>query len=261
MSPTSPNQTTDASPHPAEETLKTPDPPVVKPRKFFKSRNALPADFAPDTQLPFSHIHPRFQPAHTRTESPSNHTNHFAHHGVQGLFKHSAQEPGQEVVPEEHPVEIVRKKSPKKKIPLEKKPPKPPKEKVEKPKKEKKVKVNANGALPETSPKKTETNSPNKRFLGRTRNKVVNYDEDADEDEFARKLDKIQLKTAQLGQLSENSPNPQITQTTPSYNAMESPSTRDLVSSTPMLVPAPQISPAPQAKIVLRISKVRHQKK
>lgn len=224
----------------------------MKPRKFFKSRNAVPVDFTPDIQLNFNKIHPRFQPAHARTGSPSNHTNHFAHHGVQGLFK-QVPEPGQEHI-EEH--EVVEKKTPKPrkpKTPVEKK---PVKEKVEKPKKEKKGKISVDTSVKTTPAKKTEKseiNSPNKRYLGRTRNKVVNYDEEADEDEFDRKIEKIQLKTAQATIISQGT-----SQEMQVNSEMASPSTRDIVAAgSPMVVPVPQISPAPQAKIVLRISKVK----
>ena len=111
------------------------------------------------------------------------------------------------------------------------------------------MKLNADGSVATPPIKKTEINSPNKRYLGRTRNKVVNYDEEADEDEFVRKIEKIQLKTAQ-----------QASQLSQVNNVMASPSTRDPVASasgSPMVVPVPQVSPAPQAKIVLRISKVQ----
>lgn len=197
---------------------------VPKPRKFFKSRNAAPPMASPDQQQI------QYQLAQQQIQQQQQ----------QSSFQQS-QTSGEEdeEVPKSKKKKIVLKKlkekvektkptKVEKALKLEK-PPKP--EKIVKPKKEKKVKENLlsqssqedekdneTSTEPETPKRGSRNIAEPSRSSVRARNKVVNYNDDAGEDEFYQKVDRrilplglIEKESMLTEQLVEMIPEPSVT--------------------------------------------------
>lgn len=140
-----------------------------KPRKFFKSRNIAPA-FSPD-----NHIQNQLSYQQSnQIDSPNSKQSNAA------LNSNDADN------------SKVKSKKKKSKVAVEKA---PKTEKLAKPKKEKNVKINTSPDKlndKNNHPSSSQDRPTSTRVLSRTRHKVINYNEDADEEEFIKKIERKQ---------------------------------------------------------------------
>lgn len=198
---------------------------VPKPRKFFKSRNAAPPMASPEQQQI------QYQLAQQQLQQQQQQAS-FQQSQTSGEEEDEIPKSIKKKIVVRKPKEKVEKVKPakvEKALKLEK-PPKP--EKLVKLKKEKKVKEKLSShssqedekddeatTEPETPKRGSRNNAEPSRSSGRARNKFVNYNDDAGEDEFYQKIDRrIQTlnvtanETMSTEQQVEINPEPLLTQ-------------------------------------------------
>lgn len=248
LSSTSPVQNSASSPTSPSDLndMKISTETTPKPRKFFKSRNAAPPaeiqqQIALQQQMAMQMHH---QPHQTVTSN---------HHNFQ---QSSADESVHQKTPSPQKQQARKKQTPKKEKIEKPKIEKPQKVKKEKPPKEPKIKEVVRQPSPDSdeevvSPRRGRAQAEGTRSSGRARGKLVNYNEDKDEEEFFSRTEK-RIVPKQLKALQQDTPSHTITtssiesQNLHSQNSMESSN-----SSNPAINHPP---------IVLRISKVRNLK-
>lgn len=188
LSSTSPNENTAESPPSNEFDNRITVEQVPKPRKFFKSRNSTST----------TDVIAQQQQQQQQVQSPpsNSYQNHIQHQQSTPQHHHHPQihsSSGEEEYPSIQYQQQQQKETPKrgkkkeqiKKVKAEK-PPKIPKPKPEKKVKEVVVKP-APAPIPERQPRQ---NADGTRSSGRTRAKCVNYNEDADEADFMKRIER-----------------------------------------------------------------------
>ena len=198
---------------------------VPKPRKFFKSRNAaLPMASPEQQQIQYQLAQQQLQQQQQQSSFQQSQTS--------GEEDEEIPKSKKKKIVIRKPKEKVEKVKPAKveKVIKEEKPPKP--EKMVKPKKEKKVKEKLSShssqedekddetaTEPETTKRGSRNNAEPSRSSGRARNKFVNYNDDAGEDEFYQKIDRriltlnaIPNETIPTEQQVQMIPEPSVTQ-------------------------------------------------